>query len=210
MFDKLKGLLGDQEAPQAARTLAAPDQLMTGDVIKFQFMAQPELSGKQFEVAAITTYDFEHGAYAQFALKGETSELMFLSVHERKGETYLAISKKITREDVEGLFDLDLFAEVFEEGPLTIPATSYEPLKTWQASGYFKDIDCQRGYRHIGDYRHESLPEFEEDAEGIDYYRLLDKSEKHAIEIEVGDHDDSDVYITVYQPVSVIAEMWPA
>jgi hypothetical protein len=209
MFNTVKGIFGGAEE-NPARQLTGPEALQIGDMLKFQFMAQTELSGKQFQVVAITTYDFEHENYPQFALKGAKEELVFLSVHEEDGRSYLAISQKISRDAVDSIFTLDAFADVFEEGAVTLDAKNYPPLQEWLGKSYYKAIDCRRGYRHIGDYRNQPLPEFEDDSEGIDYYVLRDSTEKCAVEIAIGDSDDSDVYVTIYQPLSVIAEMWPA
>jgi len=208
MFDLFKNTQSGEKP--AVRALTSPEELMVGDIIKFQFLPQPELSGRQFEVAAITTYDFEHENYPRFALQDDKGLLIFLSVHNRQGKSVLAISRQADRDEVDAIFTLDKFAEVFEEGSVTLTATPYAPLASWLGSSYYKALDCRVGYLHIGDYRNQPLPEYEDDSEGIDYYLLRDSSEQFAIDIEIGDNDDSSVYVTVYQPLTAIAEMWPA
>ena len=212
MFDGLKHILaGAANQSAQPRSLTSPEQLQIGDIVTFQLLDQPELSGKRFQVTAVTTLDFEHNVYPVFALQGENPDaLIFLSVHTKGGISTLAIRKKITHDEVDGIFGLDNFADVFEEGSLTLKANPIDSLKSWLAPSYYKAVDCRSGYHHIGDYRTEALPEYEDDSPGIDYYQLLDNSEKFAVEIEVGDEDESDVYVTITTPLAAIAEMWPA
>jgi len=192
-----------------ARKLSSVDDLELNDIIRFQFLPQQDISGKQFQVIAIMTYDFEHENYPRFALQGEQEEIVFISVLKHLGEQTLVISKKVVRNDIDGIFGLDPFADVFEPGSLTLTAKDYPPLAEWLGKSYYKAIDCRQGYRHIGDYRHEPLPEYEDESSGTDYYLLRDEAEKFAIEIDVCDDDESDVYVVCYHPVTAIAEYWP-
>ena len=79
----------------------------------------------------------------------------------------------------------------------------------WLAHDYHKVIDCRSGYRHAGDYRNQPIPQYEDESDGLDYYLLLDKSEHLGIEIEVFDNDETDVYLVIHHPLSVIDALWP-
>lgn len=212
MFDFIKkALTGVITPPVAARVLEKPEDLEIGDIITFRFLPQATLSGKNFQVTAIHTLDFKQGEFTHFTLQGENSQPIDLTWHENEGEILLAIRQKITRETVDTLFGLEAFSAIFEEESFVNLARygKVADLEGWLADNYYKSIDCRKGYLHAGDYREHELPHFEDESEGLDYYLLLDKTEAFGVEVEVYNDGESDVYIMLYCPLSVIESMWP-
>ena len=65
--------------------LEHPKDLMIGDIVKFSFLSQPDLSNKKFEVVEINTYDFKHDVSTQFSLKGEGGNIIFLVAENEDG-----------------------------------------------------------------------------------------------------------------------------
>ena len=108
-FDKMFGK--DEEG--VLPLLQHPKDLRVGDIIKFAFLPQDDLTNQRFEVIEVNTYDFEDEMTTSFSLKGESGNIIWLSAQNEDGEEYLAVSKKLTRGQVTTLFDADAFAEVF-------------------------------------------------------------------------------------------------
>ena len=212
MFDFIKkALMGSITPPAAARVLEKPEDLEIGDIITFRFLPQATLSGKNFQVTAIHTLDFKQGEFTHFTLQGENSQPIDLTWHENDGEILLAIRQKIKRETVDTLFGLEAFSAIFEEGNFIDLARqgTVAGLEGWLADNYHKSIDCRKGYLHAGDYRGRELLRFEDESEGLDYYLLVDKTEAFGVEVEVYNDGESEAYITVYCPCSIIESMWP-
>lgn len=212
LLSLLKTLFGgsknSEEVQSAERqALTHPRDLRKGDIIKFGFLPQEELSNARFEVVAVNTYDFDRQSYS-LTLKGDKDNRIWLTVNSEDGEEYLAIAKKLTREQVKSVFSPDEFAQVFQEGAGTeldvrsIP----EGFAGWLSDALYTEAeDCSQGYYHEGDLRYgearESYP--------LDFYLLEDDSEEFAVEIEVYEEGETEVSGVVYHPVSAIEEMWP-
>ena len=110
----LSGLFGKKEAPK--RQLDHPNKLLKGDMITFDdsFALPTQLRGQQLKVEAIHTYEYQRSQLCEFLLRGHSGTAIYLS-YVQEDESYLSISMKINRAVVEQLFDLDAFAEIFEE-----------------------------------------------------------------------------------------------
>jgi len=50
--------------------LEHPKDLQLGDLIKFRFLPQQDISNQRFEITEINTYDFKQQAYTVFTLQG--------------------------------------------------------------------------------------------------------------------------------------------
>ncbi|MFQ5535406.1 MAG: hypothetical protein ACE5EM_11360 [Sphingomonadales bacterium] len=209
VFDTLFRGRGKEDQRSA---LEHPRDLQLGDIVKFGFVAQADLSNSRFEVTAINTYDWRDGTDTVFILKGERGNIVWVQVVEEDGDEHLAISRKMTRAQVETLFDPEAFATVFEEGAGTELDARAVPdgFENWTAARYAEMEDCTPGYYHEGDYRARELPKYEDEATGLDYYLLIDDSEQFAIEIEVYTAGDTEVSATIYLEPNVIDELWPA
>ena len=193
-----------------ARELNHPRDLQTGDIIKFQYLPQSDLSNKQFEISNINTYDFEDRNLTEFTLTGDNKDAIYLIVNETDDEPFLSLSKKIQRPDVEKLFDLDEFSELFDNEDHSLLNRLNEPenLENWTANQYRQEIFAEGGYFHKGDYRNKIIPEDENSGDDFEYYLAIDDSRKHVVEAEVYDDGETDVIITLRLPLTSIEEMW--
>lgn len=190
-----------------------PDDLEIGDIIKFAFTDNDELSNQRCEVIAINSYDFGGELGSSFTIKSDKGQTYFLAVAGEDGEDYIAISKKLKRSEVNQLFDDTEFSSVFDEGAtakLTRKSDYPAELEKWTAPSYYESEDCVRGYYHKGDYRQEGLPKYEDSGEQLDYYLLEDDDESFAIEIEVYGNGETEVCVAIYLDLSDIEEYWPA
>jgi len=192
------------------RELNHPRDLQTGDIIKFQYLPQNDLSNRQFEVSNINTYDFEDRNLTEFTLTGDNKDAIYLIINETDDEPFLSLSKKIQRPDVEKLFDLDEFSELFDNEDHSLLNRLEEPknLENWTAKQYRQEIFAEGGYFHKGDYRNKPVPVDENSGDDFEYYLAIDDNRKHVVEAEVYDDGETDVIITLRLPLSSIEEMW--
>ena len=109
-----KSFFSSKNKDVAVREINHPRDLLQGDIIKFGFMPQAELSNKQFQVATVNTYDFKDRHLTEFALSGDAVERIYLIVDESDDDAFLSLSRKVKRNLVEQLFDLDEFALLFD------------------------------------------------------------------------------------------------
>jgi len=193
------------------RVLNHPRDLNTGDIIKFQYLPQSDLSNSQFEVSNVNTYDFEDRKLTEFSLKGGTKANIHLIVDETGDDPFLSVSKKLQRPDVEQLFDLDEFAELFDSEDHSILNRLKEPenLAGWTTKQYRQEIYAEGGYYHKGDYRNKNVPEAENEGDDFEYYLAISDDRKYVIEAEVYDGGETDIIITLRLPLDCIEEMWP-
>lgn len=206
-------IFGSKEEQVQRDVLAHPSQLQIGDIVKFSFLDQSDLSNQTTEVVEINTYDFEGESSTSFTLKTSSNNVIWLSVTKDEGTEYLSLSKKLTRGKVKELFKPEEFAEVFEEGlavGLDVQSTP-EGFEMWVSDHYHKVEDCSKGYYRKGDFRDGSMPKYADESNvALDYYLLEDDSEEYAIEVEVYGNGETEVNATVYLEMSSIDEMWPA
>lgn len=200
-----------KEKKTEPRTLTHPRDLSTGDIIKFQYLPQPELSNLQFEIDSINTYDFEDRKLTEFSLKGDGQEKIYLTVDETGDDPFLSISRKIPRSDVEKLFDLDEFAEIFdnEDNSLLNRLEELDSLENWTAKQYCQEIYAEGGYFHKADYRGKTVPNDEAAGDEFEYYLAIDDSRTFVIEAEVYEGGETDIIVTIRRPITDIEEMWP-
>lgn len=194
------------------RTLEHPRDLISGDIIKFDFMPQDDLSNKQFQVSGINTYDFEDRKLTELTLKGDAKESVYMTVDETGDDPFLSFSKKINRNIVEVIFDMDEFASIFDsEDPATLHrVTEPADLENWTTSKYLQEVYAEGGYYHKGDYRNKDVPEGESDGDDFEYYMLIGNKRQFLIEAEVYDGGETDIIVSIRRPLSDIEEMHPA
>lgn len=201
-----------------ARELNHPSALKVGDMISIDnsFALPSQLRGQQLKVEAVNTYEFERQQQSEWVLKGHGSDTLFLSIEE-DDETYLAFSLKITRAQVEQIFELAQFSTLFDEpghAELTTQALSpalAEQLEQWLGKQYHQVSFAVFGYFHREDYRGLKPPQDANGASGqpFEYYLLLDDDESRAVEVEVYEGGDTDVVLTLYRPLTDIRDYWP-
>lgn len=200
---------GSSEA--APRQLSHPRDLQVGDIIKFRYLPQVEISNQRFEVSSINSYDFEDRKLIEFVLQADVSGAIYLIVDETGDEPFLAISKKIPRNMVEELFDLDEFSLLFDDESNNVIHRKIEPEKIsgWTAESYIQEIFSERGYFLKGDYRNKPVPQSENEGDSFDYYLAIDNSRQFVVEAEVYEGGETDVLVTVRRSITDIEEMWP-
>jgi len=197
----------DDEVQRGA--LTHPKDLEIGDIIKFSFLPQRELSATRFTVTEINTYDYENDNVTEFLLSGENRFQIFMSVDNDGGEEYLSISRKLTKKEVSELFDNAQIADIFSEGhsELNRQPTAPKNLETWTSDYYSEDIDCRVGFYHEGDFRNKETPIYEEESERLEYYSLTDDTDEFAIDVEIYNEGETEIYATIYLEISSISEL---
>jgi len=202
-------LFGSNE-PVRTRRFDHPRDLRAGDIIKMNFLKQPELSGKTFEVTQINTYIYGNLCYPELILKDREGKIVFLMVEEEDGEEYLAFSKKVAKADIRTLLNQAQLDSILAEGAgtkITLEQT-LAGFDEWLAKKYTETDDDVKGMFLKGDARYLSDQEMKQ-TEGFSSHTLVDKSDKYALEIEVYDTGELELSVTVYHDIDEIDEMWP-
>ena len=111
----LKSLFSKKQPPARA-ILNHPSELQLNDIFTFgDSFALPEAMRKQqLQVIDIHTLEFQHQHYAQIIGQGSGQQLVYLSFPNNP-KKLIKLSLLLTRNEVETLFDLDAFSEIFEE-----------------------------------------------------------------------------------------------
>jgi len=199
---------------QEQRKVTSPRQLMVGDIIVLtdSFALPESLRQQQFQVSAINSYEYEHHTETEWVLSGHSDTELFLSL-DVDDKTYLKFALKIQHEDVETLFDLDEFSTTFDEpGEAFLEKLADNNLTNgWTSAQYQQSIFAKVGYFHRKDHRSENLSQYEgKDAgEQFELYQLLDQDQSKGIELEVWSDGDTDVFLTLYRPLTDIVDMYP-
>lgn len=213
----LKGIFASKD--KVARVLKHPQDLQIGDLVRFKLYAPKPLPGQLFELKSINTYDYNSSTETEFVLRSPSNDTVFLTISENDSGTSVQISRRITRDIVEKIFDLGEFARVFDippdEGAVRIkrqinPDEDDSPLNElsgWTAAQYTRSEFSVGGYFYEGDYRKTAIPS--NPGDDLNYYGLSSDNEDFAVSIEV--YDDSDeVSLIVLTDESIIEEMWPS
>ena len=196
------------------RTVAHASELQVNDIIVLtDSFALPEmLRNQEFQVTAINSYEYEHSVETEWVLTGSMETQLYLSL-DVDDKTYLKFSLKIAHEDTETLFDLDSFSEIFDEpGQAFLTRKSDTQLTTgWSAEEYQQYLFAKVGYFHRKDHRVHTLSSYDgKDAgEQFESFRLLDQDQSRGLDIEVWDDGDTDVFLTLYRPMTDIVDMYP-
>ncbi|PKH85327.1 hypothetical protein [Colwellia sp. Bg11-28] len=197
------------------RKLTNVNQLLVGDIIVLtdSFALPESLRGQEFQVKAVNSYEFEEKVQTEWALIGTNALEIFLSL-EVDDITELKLSLKIQHEDVETLFDLDSFSEVFDE-----PGEAFLEKKAdsnitalWSSEQYQQSVFAKVGFFHRKDHRSENLSAYEgkDSGEQFELYSLYNEDQSKGIDIEVWQDGDTEVCLTLFRPLSDIIDMYPA
>jgi len=118
----------------------------------------------------------------------------------------------LSRAEVESLFDLEAFSDIFEEpGNATLtPVTQSHNYGDMVASHYIQKEFMTTGYLHEQDYRGSTPPQYSEDSHGreFEYYSLTGDQEQRFIEIFIFENGDTDVYLSFFKSKNEIVELW--
>ncbi|QOL26925.1 hypothetical protein LP316_06430 [Thalassotalea sp. LPB0316] len=196
-----------------ARQLTQVDQLQIKDIIVLSdsFALPEQLRKQQLEVIEINSYEFEHHTNTEWVLMGTSGEKIYLTL-DVDDSKYIKFSYEIERDDVARVFDLDQFALIFDEAPCELTTVEKDPtLGRWLDEHYHRQAFAQIGYFHRKDHRSQALSSYEgKDAgEQFEQYSLYNDDESKGVDIEVWQDGDTDVFLTLFRPVSDIKDMFP-
>ena len=209
-FDKITN-----KSDKPERKLTDVSQLLIGDIIVLtDSFALPEiLRGQQLQVTAVYSYEYEHGIQSEWTLQGSNALLLFLTL-DVDDSTELKFALKIEHEDVETLFDLDAFSEIFDEpGQAFLDRKADNELTTsWSSEQYQQSTFAKVGYFHRKDHRSENISAYEgkEAGEQFELYALYNEDQSKGVDVEVWQDGDTDVFLTIFRPLTDIVDMYPA
>ena len=197
------------------RKLTEVNQLLVGDIIVLtdSFALPESLRGQDFQVKAVNSYEFENKVQTEWALIGTNALEIFLSL-EVDDITELKLSLKIQHEDVETLFDLERFAEVFDEpGQAFLDKKADSAITAmWSSEQYQQSVFAKVGFFHRKDHRTENLSAYEgkDSGEQFELYSLYNEDQSKGVDVEVWQDGDTEVCLTLFRPLSDIIDMYPA
>lgn len=200
---------------QTQRKLTHVNQLLVGDIIVLtdSFALPKALQGQQFQVNAVNSYEYEHNTQTEWTLQGTDELALFLSL-EIDDTTELKFSLKIEHDDVETLFDLDNFSQIFDEPGQAFLSrqNDNENTVTWSSEQYQQSIFAKVGYFHRKDHRSEDLSAYEGEGSGeqLELYTLYNEDQSRGLDVEVWQDGDTDVFLTLFRPLTDIIDMYPA
>lgn len=205
-----KSLFGSGDSEPKGRKLSHPRDLRAGDIIKFRYIDQSDVSGKEFEVAQINTYIYGDICYPELVLKDRSSNIVYMMVEEEDGEEYLALSKKVDKTKINDLISPNDMTAIQARGNGTsvTVATKPEGYAEWLVDHYREVDDNVRGAFVKGDARYLSDEEMNRQ-ERFSSHVLEDADGEYALEIEVYETGEIELSVTAYQDVHEIEEMWP-
>tara|TARA_R110002167_G_scaffold71950_1_gene202786 strand:+ start:39772 stop:40410 length:639 start_codon:yes stop_codon:yes gene_type:complete len=200
--------------PAQERKLNNVEALTLGDIIVLSdsFGLPTALRAQEFQVSAVNSYEFEHKNQIEWVLLGSNDIELYLTL-DVDDKTYLKFSLKIRHQDVETLFDLEQFAEIFDEpgqAQLSRLADS-DNTSGWSSELYQQSSFAQVGYFHRKDYRKDALSAYEgkDSGEQFELYSLYNEDQDKGIDIEVWQDGDTEVFLTLFKPTTDIVDMYP-
>lgn len=209
----LKSIFPGRRARGKPRSLERPGDLALGDFLQLNdsYALPVQLRGATFRVLAISTCQFEHEFNTGFALEGDRALEVDLTLEGTPGREEAVFSLAVERSQVEQLFNMEEFADIFTPGPVRLERIGELPeLAGWTADSYHRRSFAERGFHYPRDYRGEGPPDAASAGEPFDYYCVLSDDGTRSVEIEVWQEGDADVSLCVHRPVSDIRELWPA
>ncbi len=205
--------LFSKKQPLPSRTLNHPGELQIGDIFTFSdsFALPQAMRKQQLEVSEINTVEFKHEHYAQVVGQGSGAQLVYISF-PKNPQKFIKLSLLLTRQEVESLFDLDDFSEIFEApGSARLkPITAQHNYADMVAPEYIQQDFMTTGYFHHADYRAGTPPQFTDEKHGreFEYYSLEGSQGQRCIDIFIYENGDTDVYLSFFRPANEIAELW--
>lgn len=205
----------NKDKKQEQRKLTHVNQLLVGDIIVLtDSFALPEtLRNQQLQVIAVNSYEYEHETQTEWTLQGNNDLLLFLTL-DVDDTTELKFAIKIEHEDVETLFDLDSFSQIFDEpGEAFLERQADNNITTsWSDQQYQQSVFAKVGYFHRKDHRSENLSAYEgkDSGEQFELYTLYNEDQSKGIDIEVWQDGDTDVFLILFRPLTDIIDMYSA
>ncbi|NQY35042.1 MAG: hypothetical protein HRT37_08780 [Alteromonadaceae bacterium] len=200
--------------PDVQRKLNSAKDLKINDMIVLtdSFGLPEALRSQEFQVSAINSYEFEFKTKTEWILTGHNNIELYLSL-DVDDQTELKFSLKILHDDIETLFDLVEFASIFDEpGQAFLERKNDTEITSgWSSEQYQQDTFAKVGYFHRKDHRSEKLSSYEgkDSGEQLELYALHDQNQTRGIDVEVWQDGDTDVFLTLYRPLTDITDMFP-
>ncbi len=187
--------------------------LGTGDFLTMALAAPEGLSSAELQVTGVHALDFGGPSKTRRVLQLEGGRAGPLQLW-RDERDRVAIARTLQREEVERLFDLEVFGTLFDpDAPPNVVLERQETpgnLAGWTAAAYRQE-GAEQAWYHPQDPATAVIDEHvSDDAEGIDHYRLVSDDRRHGIEIEVFDTGRTEVYAVALLAAGVIEALWPA
>lgn len=206
----LKKLFGLGDNKPEMHRLSHPRDLRSGDIIKFRYIDQSDVSGKEFEVSQVNTYIYGDLCYPELVLKDRSGHIIYMMVEEEDGEEYLALSKKVDKTKINELITPNDMEAILAKGNGTSITITSKPngLEEWLVNDYREVDDNIKGAFVKGDARYLSDEEINRQ-ERFTSHLLEDTDGEFALEIEIYETGETEVSVTVYHYVDEIEEMWP-
>ncbi|MCK5817881.1 MAG: hypothetical protein KAH18_01235 [Psychromonas sp.] len=205
--------LFSRKKPAPTRRLMQPCELQLNDIFTFSdsFSLPNAMRKQQFQVAEINTIEFKYDHYASIIGRGGSDHQAYLSF-PKKLNKQVQLSLLLTRDQVDKLFSLDAFADVFNEpgdARLT-PLTESHPYGDMVADEYLQQNFKTSGYLHAQDYRNSEPPQLTDDEHGreFEFYSLTGVQENRSVHIFIFENGDTDVYLSSIRPINEISELW--
>jgi len=202
-----------KKQPLATRTLTTPNELQINDIFTFSdsFALPQAIRKQQLQVIAVETLEFKHEHYAQLVGQGSAAQLVYVSFPENP-KKLIKFSLLLSRNEVQELFDLDDFAEIFEAPGNTRlkPLTKTHDYADMLAEQYIQQNFMTTGYKHQDDYRGQIPPQYNEEKHGreFEYYSLSGGNEERFIDVFIFENGETDVYLSFLRPANEITELW--
>jgi len=202
-----------KKQPLTPRTLTTPDELQVNDIFTFSdsFALPQAMRKQQLQVIAVDTLEFKHAHYAQLVGQGSAAQLVYISFPENP-KKLIKFSLLLTRNEVQALFDLDDFAEIFEApGNARLkPLIKNHPYGAMLAEQYIQQHFMTTGYKHQQDYRGQIPPQYNEEKHGreFEYYSLAGGNGERFIDIFIFENGETDIYLSFLRPANEITELW--
>lgn len=208
-------LFGKKKAPEG-RSLSHFKELQVKDLVTFKprNIVPDELQDQTLTVTAVQSYQYDDGISAEFVLalpNGNTFTAM--CSNDEEGDT-VTLSKKLSHECVNELFDGDELGNVFsdeESASLTvINEESSEEGKGWLAERYFRTVYLATAYFYKEDRRLLGASEFADDgSEELRYHELEGGSDEYSLNIEIWESGETDFFLQKTIPHNAISDLWP-
>lgn len=206
-FKKMFGEKAPERKPSSVEELLKGDMLVLTD----SFALPEKLRNNTYQVSQINSYEYEHNTQTEWVLLGSHNEEIYLSL-EVDDKTYLKFSLKIEHDDIATLFDLDEFSGIFDESPAKLTThNKNDKTQGWASNCYHQHLFAKVGYFHRKDHRSTTLSseEGKDAGEQFELYTLYDENEDFGIDVEVWSDGDTDVFLTLFRPLTDIVDMYP-
>lgn len=183
------------------------NDLQIGSTVSFGYVPQAILSGRKLTVTAINSYQFGQDVLSSFVLSQEKNGDVSMIIAEAQGDQYLAISRRISADDRNKLFNENSIDEIISSNEINkfTCKDNVPELKGWLVANYKREIQGMRGFIHKADFRNGNTGLHA--GEEFQYTLLGSNSNEHAIEIEAYPDGHIDVYATIYRRTSDISEV---